>query len=55
MTAPIITFWLILVPHLLIYLPFPMMIVPTQTEYPGIPLIRFQITFILPLENILEL
>ena len=51
MTASITPFQLILEPRLWFSLPFPLMIVPTQTKEPGTPLIRFQLPFLLPLEG----
>ena len=49
----IIPFQLILLPQLWISLPFPLMIVPVPKNDPGIPLIRFQLPFLLPLETML--
>ena len=53
MTASITPFQLILVPPFLISLSFPLVIVPTQTKEPIIPLIRFQLSFMLPPETLL--
>ena len=53
MTDSIIPFRLNLVSHIWTSLPFPLMTVPTLTQEPGIPLIRFEITFMLPMENLL--
>ena len=52
MTASVIPFQLILVPHIWISLPLPLIIFPAQKNQ-GIPLIRFQIPFMLPLETLL--
>ena len=49
MTASKIHFRLILVAQIWIYLPCPLMILPDQTKEPYIPLICFQLPFMLPL------
>ena len=53
MTDSIIPFQLIVLAQLLISLSFPLMIVPARTKYSGIPLIRFQLPFLLPLDTML--
>ena len=51
MTDSKIPFQLIVVAHIWIFLTFLLMIVPAQTNDPGIPLIRFQLPFMLPFDN----
>ena len=53
MTDSIILFQLIVVAQICISLTLPLLIVPTQTKDPGIPLIRSQMLFLLPLDTLL--
>ena len=50
MTDSIITLHLILVAHILIYFPLPLMIDPDRIKDPAIPQISFQLPSLLPLK-----
>ena len=55
MTDSIIPFHFMVTSQLWISLPFPLMIFPAQTKDTGIPIIRYQPTFLLPMDTLLLL
>ena len=55
MTAWIITFQMIVVSQILIYLTLPLIIEPARIKYPVIPLLCLQLPYMLPLKTLLVL